>query len=417
MPKEWADKYKGQFDQGWDKLREETLARQKALGVVPPDAELSKRHEEIPAWDDMPDALKPVLARQMEVYAGMLEHVDYHLGRLIDALADLEILDDTLIYYIIGDNGAAAEGTINGAFNEMSTFNGMAALETPEFMVARIDEFGAPASYNHYSVGWAHAMDTPYQWTKQVASHWGGTRNGTIVHWPNGIKSKGEVRSQFHHVIDLTPMILEAAGLPQPIFVHGVQQRPIEGVSMFHSFNDASAPDQHETQYDELRVLEPLLQLRPVSLDPPGGSNAGSRGLLPLRCLRRPGEPGQVPLQRGPWGQGHGPRASPRHVRPRLVVRRAERQAHPDAQTVSQSRAQARARGGAVLQRRSDALAVRDAGPPDRPVGPEQRPRAGAAAQAGRHGDHRRAPGLHAVLTASLHPVAIDGGLRGEDRR
>jgi arylsulfatase A-like enzyme len=252
VPKEWADKYKGQFDQGWDTLREETLARQKALGVVPPDAELSTRHEDISAWDDMPAALKPILARQMEVYAGMLEHVDYHLGRLIDALADLDILDDTLIYYILGDNGASAEGTINGAFNEISNFNGMAALETPEFMAARIDEFGAPTAYNHYSVGWAHAMDTPYQWTKQVASHWGGTRNGTIVHWPNGINAKGEVRSQFHHVIDVTPTILEAAGLPHPSFVHGVQQKPIEGVSMVYSFHDASAPDQHETQYFEM---------------------------------------------------------------------------------------------------------------------------------------------------------------------
>jgi arylsulfatase len=157
-----------------------------------------------------------------------------------------------VIYYIIGDNGASAEGTINGAFNEMSNFNGMAALETPEFMAARMDEFGARTSYNHYAVGWAHAMDTPYQWTKQVASHWGGTRNGTIVHWPNGINAKGEVRSQFHHVIDVTPTVLDAAGLPQPILVHGVQQKPIEGVSMVYSFNNASAPDQHETQYFEM---------------------------------------------------------------------------------------------------------------------------------------------------------------------
>ena len=139
----------------------------------------------------MPDELKPVLARQMEVYAGFLEHTDHHVGRLVDALEDLGILDDTIIYYIIGDNGASAEGTMNGAFNEMANFNGMAALETPEFMISKMDEFGSPSSYNHYSVGWAWAMNTPFQWTKQVASHWGGTRNGTIVHWPNGIEEHG----------------------------------------------------------------------------------------------------------------------------------------------------------------------------------------------------------------------------------
>src|SRR6185437_7958395 len=163
----------------------EILERQKELGGVPAEAELTPRHEEIPAWEDMPDELKPVLARQMEVYAGFLEH--------------------TLVYYIIGDNGASAEGTINGTFNEMFIFNGAAALETPEFVAAHIDELGTPTSYNHFAVGWAHAMDTPYQWTKQVASHWGGTRNGTIVHWPNGFTARGEVRTQFHHVIDVAP--------------------------------------------------------------------------------------------------------------------------------------------------------------------------------------------------------------------
>ena len=180
----------------------------------------------------MPDELKPVLARQMEVYAGFLEHTDHHVGRLVDALDDLGVLEDTLVYYIIGDNGASAEGTVNGTFNETFIFNGAAALETPEFMASKIDEFGTPTAYNHYAVGWAHAMDTPYQWTKQVASHWGGTRNGTIVHWPRGIQARGEVRSQFHHVIDIAPTVLEAAGLPQPTAVDGVEQHPIEGVSM-----------------------------------------------------------------------------------------------------------------------------------------------------------------------------------------
>ena len=252
VPKEWADKYKGKFDQGWDKLREETFARQKKLGVIPPDCELTPRHKEIPAWDAMPAALKPVLIRQMEVYAGFLEYADHHVGRLVDAIKKLNLLDDTLIYYIIGDNGASAEGTLNGTFNELLGPNGGAALETTEFLIAQIDKLGGPDSYNHYAVGWAHALDTPYQWTKQVASHWGGTRNGTIVHWPKVIKGKGEIRSQFCHVIDVAPTILEAAGLPQPQFVNGIQQHPIEGVSMAYSFNDANAADQHETQYFEM---------------------------------------------------------------------------------------------------------------------------------------------------------------------
>jgi arylsulfatase len=254
VPKEWADKYKGKFDQGWDKLREETFARQKQLGVIPADCDLTARPAEIPAWDDEPAAMKPVLARQMEVYAGFLEHTDYHVGRLIDVLKDLDILDDTLIYVIIGDNGASAEGTPNGCFNEIPVLNGAGGLETPEFMASRIEDFGSPKAYNHYAVGWAHAMDTPYQWTKQIASHWGGTRNGTVVHWPKGIKSKGEIRSQFHHVIDVAPTILEAAGLPQPAFVNGIQQAPMEGVSMAYSFDDATAPERRETQYFEMFV-------------------------------------------------------------------------------------------------------------------------------------------------------------------
>ncbi len=252
VPKEWADKYKGKFDQGWDKLREETFARQLKLGVIPPDSKLTPRPKEIPSWDEMPEALKPVLRRQMEVYAGYMEYTDFHVGKLLDSLKKLNILDDTLVYYIVGDNGASGEGTLNGTFNEMLNFNGMAAIETPEFDIERIDKFGGPESYNHYAVGWAHAMDTPYQWTKQVASHWGGTRNGTIIHWPKTITGKGEIRTQFHHVIDVAPTILEAAGLPEPQFVNGVQQHPIEGVSMMYSFNDAKAAEQRETQYFEM---------------------------------------------------------------------------------------------------------------------------------------------------------------------
>ncbi|WP_322938233.1 arylsulfatase [Nocardioides bizhenqiangii] len=252
VAKEWVDKYRGKFSHGWDVQREQTLARQKELGVVPADTELTPRHDVITAWDEMPDELKPVLERQMEVYAGFLEHTDNQVGRLVDALEDLEILDDTIVYYIIGDNGASAEGTMNGAFNEMANFNGMAALETAEFMLSKMDEFGSPTSYNHYSVGWAWAMNSPFQWTKQVASHWGGTRNGTIVHWPNGIEEAGGLRSQFTHVIDVAPTILEAAGLPEPAMVNGVQQAPIEGTSMLYAFNDQAADERHDLQYFEM---------------------------------------------------------------------------------------------------------------------------------------------------------------------
>jgi arylsulfatase len=249
---EWIERYRGRFDAGWDVQREQTFARQKELGVVPADAELTPRHDEIPAWDDMPDELKPVLARQMETYAGFLEHTDVQVGRLIDTLDDLGVLDATVIYYIIGDNGASAEGTVNGAFNEMANFNGMAALETPEFLRSTMDELGSPSSYNHYSVGWAWAMDAPFQWTKQVASHWGGTRNGTIVHWPAGIGDTGTVRSQFAHVIDVAPTILEAAGLPEPVSVNGVLQSPMEGTSMLYAFLDGDAPERHDLQYFEM---------------------------------------------------------------------------------------------------------------------------------------------------------------------
>ena len=191
VPTEWSDRYTGVFDDGWDTLRERTFARQKEMGVVPAGADLTVRSEGIPAWAEVDDALKPVLARQMEIYAGFLEHTDHHIGRVLDALDELEITENTLVYYIIGDNGASAEGSLQGTFNEMVTLTGFGALETPEFMASHVEAFGTPQAYNHYAVGWAHAMNTPYQWTKQVASHWGGTRNGTIVSWPAGITAAG----------------------------------------------------------------------------------------------------------------------------------------------------------------------------------------------------------------------------------
>ena len=229
-----------------------SLARQKELGVVAADAELTARHAEIPAWDDMPADLKPVLAREMEIYAGFLEQVDHEVGRVIDAIDDLGVLDDTLVYYIIGDNGASAEGTLNGSFNEMAMLNGMPGVETTEFLLSKVDDFGTPKAYNHYAVGWAHAMCAPYQWTKQVASHWGGTRNGTIVHWPNGFADKGEIRNQFHHVIDVAKTILDVAGLPEPAVVNSIAQAPLEGVSMLPTLRDGDAPETHTVQYFEM---------------------------------------------------------------------------------------------------------------------------------------------------------------------
>ncbi len=252
VPKAWADKYSGEFGDGWDALRERSIAAQKEIGVIPHDALLTVRPTEIPSWNDMPKQLLPVLARQMEVYAGFLEYTDHHIGRLIQSIEELGVLDDTLILYILGDNGASAEGTLQGTFNEMINFNGLGALETPEFLEAHREELGGRSSYNHYAVGWAHALDAPYPWTKQVASHWGGTRNGMIVHWPAMIDAKGETRAQFHHVVDVLPTILEAAGLPMPVMVEGIQQQPIEGVSLVYSLNDADAPERHVLQYFEM---------------------------------------------------------------------------------------------------------------------------------------------------------------------
>lgn len=252
VPAEWADKYKGKFDQGWDKLREETYARQKDLGVIPAGANLTVRSDGIPSWDEMDDALKPLLAREMEVYAGYLEYADHHVGQLLDALEELEVLEDTLLYVIIGDNGASAEGSMEGTTNELFTMNHMGDLEDTAYKLAHKDDLGTPASYNHYAIGWAHAMDTPYQWTKQVASHWGGTRNGTIVSWPNGIAARGELRNQFAHVIDVAPTVLEAAGIPEPASVNGVTQRPYEGTAMNYSFESIDAPERHTTQYFEM---------------------------------------------------------------------------------------------------------------------------------------------------------------------
>jgi arylsulfatase A-like enzyme len=249
-PKEYIDKYKGKFDQGWDKLREETLARQIKLGVVPAGTKLAPKPEAIKDWDAVSSDEQRLFARQMEVFAGFGEHTDYEIGRLIQAIENVGQLDNTLIFYEIGDNGASAQGTMNGLFNEMTYFNGVP--ETVPEILKHFDDLGGPSSYPHYAAGWAVAGDTPFTWTKQVAGSYGGTRNPLVVHWPEGIAAKGEVRSQWHHVIDIAPTILEAAGLPEPKSVNGTPQTPIEGVSMVYSFGNAKAPSTHKTQYFEI---------------------------------------------------------------------------------------------------------------------------------------------------------------------
>lgn len=249
-PKEYIEKYKGKFDQGWDKLREETFAKQKALGVIPENAQLTQRPSEIPAWEDMTPDQKKLFARQMETFAGFAEHTDHEVGRLVQALEEMGELDNTLVIYIVGDNGSSAEGGPEGTYNEMMALNGI--IGKAEQMMAHIDEWGSPNTFPHYAIGWAHSMNTPFQWTKQVASHFGGTRNGMVVHWPEGIKSKGEIRSQFSHVVDVAPTVLEAAGLPFPKIVNGTEQTPFNGVSMLYSFDDAQAADRHTTQYFEM---------------------------------------------------------------------------------------------------------------------------------------------------------------------
>jgi len=250
VPKEWIAKYKGKFDAGWDVFREETLARQIKLGVVPPGTKLAPKPAAIKDWATLSADEKKLFTRQMEVFAGFAEQTDTEIGRLIDTLRELGQLENTLVFYILGDNGASAEGGMNGVFNEMSYFNGV--HEQLADIMKHYDELGGPLSYSHMAAGWAVAGDTPFTWTKQVASSFGGTRNGMVIHWPKGIKAKGEVRSQFHHVVDVAPTILEAAGLPEPKRVNGTVQRPIEGVSMAYTYAAPQAESRHKVQYFEI---------------------------------------------------------------------------------------------------------------------------------------------------------------------
>jgi arylsulfatase A-like enzyme len=249
-PKEYIEKYKGKFSQGWDKLREETLERQKKLGIVPQNTALAPKPADIKDWDKLTADEKRLFERQMEVFAGFAEHTDHEVGRLVAALEELGELDNTLFFYVVGDNGASAEGGVIGMYNESTYFNGVP--ETLDMQLSRINDLGSDKAYNHFAAGWAVAGNTPFTWTKQVASNFGGTRNGMVVHWPQGIKAKNEIRNQFHHVVDVAPTIYEAAGIPAPRMVNGIAQRPIEGVSMIYSFDNATAPDTRKTQYFEI---------------------------------------------------------------------------------------------------------------------------------------------------------------------
>jgi len=249
-PKDWIAKYKGRFSGGWDKLREETFDRQKQMGIIPPGTLLTPRPAEIPAWDDMSADQKRLFERQMETFAGFAAHTDHEVGRLVKQLESISVLDNTLFFYIVGDNGSSAEGGPEGTYNEMMALNGI--VGKADQMMEHIDEWGGPSTFPHFAIGWAWAGNTPFQWTKQVASHFGGTRNGLVLSWPRGIKSQGEIRSQFHHVVDVAPTALEATQLPQPKIVNGVPQRPMDGISMLYSADNAQAEDRRTTQYFEM---------------------------------------------------------------------------------------------------------------------------------------------------------------------
>ena len=251
-PKEWIEKFKGKFDGGWDSYREETLARQKKLGVVPQDTKLTERSHGLPAWDSLNADQKKLYARMMEVFCAYGAHVDHHMGRIIDAVKDLPDADNTMFIYIAGDNGASAEGGLEGSLCENMFFNGFP--EKWQDNIKAIDELGGPKHFNHFPSAWAHAMDTPFQWTKQVASHFGGTRNPMIISWPAKIKDKGGLRSQFTHTIDIVPTIYEVCGITAPTMLNGIEQKPIEGTSYARTFTDAKAPEHRKTQYFEMAV-------------------------------------------------------------------------------------------------------------------------------------------------------------------
>lgn len=250
VPKEWVEKYKGKFDMGWDKLRQQTLAQQKKMGLVPQTTKLAPKPKDIKDWDKLSADEKKLFERQMEVYAGFAEQTDYEVGRLYQTIQELDIMDNTVFIFIAGDNGASAEGGMNGMYSEMTFFSGV--VETVPDMLKHYDDWGGPSTYPHFPAGWAVALDAPFSYTKQVASDFGGTRNGMIIQWPAGIKAKGELRSQFGHVIDIAPTVFELAKLPAPTMVNGIKQDPIEGTSLAYTFNNGAAPEQHKVQYFEM---------------------------------------------------------------------------------------------------------------------------------------------------------------------
>ncbi|OYY56772.1 MAG: arylsulfatase, partial [Sulfurovum sp. 28-43-6] len=250
VPQEWIAKQKGKFDKGWDVIREETLKRQIAQGIVPPETKLAPKPKAIPDWNTLSVDEKKLYARQAEVFAAFLEMTDYEIGRVNKTIDELGQSDNTLTIFVYGDNGTSAEGGRNGMYSEMTYFNGV--QETVPDMLKKYDKWGSAETYPHMAAGWAVAFDTPYKWTKQMGSDFGGTKVGMTMSWPNGIKTKGGLRTQFHHVIDVAPTILEAAKLPEPKSVNGVEQYPMDGVSMAYSFDDAAAKDRHTTQYFEM---------------------------------------------------------------------------------------------------------------------------------------------------------------------
>ena len=251
-PKEWIEKYKGKFDEGWLKLREETFTRQKEMGVIPQNARLAPMPSDIKDWEKLSNDEKKLFSLQMETFAGFTEHTDVEVGRLVDAIDEIGVLENTLFIYIMGDNGSSAEGGLEGTFNELVHLNGIFDEETIESMLKHADDWGGPNSFPHMAAGWAVATDVPFKWTKQMAADFGGTRNGMVMHWPAGIEAKGEIRSQWHHVNDVASTILEATGLPEPKMINGVKQIPMDGVSMLYAAKDKSAPDQHTVQYFEM---------------------------------------------------------------------------------------------------------------------------------------------------------------------
>lgn len=250
VPQEWIEKFHGKFDDGWDKVREATVERQKKAGVIPANTQMPPRPEDLAAWDSLPEAHKKLFRRQAEVFAGFVAHTDHNVGRLVDAIDGIGELENTLIFYIAGDNGTSAEGGMVGMYNEMTYFNGV--QEKVEDLIPLIDKWGSKETFPHMAAAWAVAFDAPFKWTKQVASDFGGTRNGMVAHWPQGIKQGGGIRTQFGHVIDIAPTILEACSLPEPKIVNGTSQVPIEGTSLHYSFNDADAAERHTTQYFEM---------------------------------------------------------------------------------------------------------------------------------------------------------------------